>query len=169
MESDSKSRTLAVGNSNGYVIVFEVNSQQEWKPIHNVAPRDEIPVTSIGIIQRSGLSNLYAVGFANGSVKIINPEKGNVLAEISSHSRGLNALVCHPNKPVFASCSDDTFVNVFAISSEREDLIDVNLVLSSRVNDYQLVGLTFSGDNSNSLIAAPYDYRTLAIWNNIIP
>jgi WD40 repeat protein len=158
MACDRKSQTLAVGNSNGYVIIFECDNQSEWKPIHNIKPKEEIPVTSLDVLNRS--ENLYIVGFANGEVKIISP-KGQVLVEMSAHSRGINALTCHPSKPLFATCSDDTFLNIF----EVKESLDIGLVLSSRVNDYQLVGVAFGGD---SVISSPYDFKNLAVWNHVV-
>ena len=50
MTCDRKSQTLAVGNSNGYVIIFDCDNQSEWKPLHNIKPKDEIPVTSIDVL-----------------------------------------------------------------------------------------------------------------------
>lgn len=35
---DSKSKTLAVGNSNGYVVIFECDNQTEWKPLFSIPP-----------------------------------------------------------------------------------------------------------------------------------
>jgi WD40 repeat protein len=107
------------------------------------------------------------VGFANGSVKIVTPN-GILACELSAHSRSLNALTCHPTKSIFATCSDDTFMSVFEISGDSFERIDVNLILSSRVNDYQLCGVQFGGDTFNSIVAAPYDFKTLAVWNNIV-
>jgi WD40 repeat protein len=80
--------------------------------------------------------NLYAAGFANGMVKIINPMGGIVLCELSAHSRSLNALTCHPTKPLFATCSDDTFMHIFEVTGDKNDKLDVKVVLSSRLNDY---------------------------------
>lgn len=72
MAGDAKSRTLAVGNSNGYVIIFECdNSAGDWKPLKSIQPKDEIPVTSLGILNRG--ESLYVVGFANGQVSLITP------------------------------------------------------------------------------------------------
>jgi hypothetical protein len=70
MACDRKSQTLAVGNSNGYVIIFECDSQSDWKPIHNIKPKEEIPVTSIDVLNNS--ENLYLVAFANGEVRMIS-------------------------------------------------------------------------------------------------
>lgn len=59
-------------------------------------------------------------------------------------------------------------MNVFNISGDSLDKIDVNLVLSSKVNDYQLIGVAFAGENNNSIIAVPYDFKTAAIWKNVV-
>jgi WD40 repeat protein len=90
------------------------------------------------------------------------------VGEIGSHSRSLNALICHPTKPIFATGSDDTFVNVYEVTGDKADNIDVNLALSSKVNDYQVVGLAFGGSGNRSLIAAPYDYKNFIVWNEIV-
>lgn len=134
MAGDPKSRTLAVANSNGYVIIFEVDLQGEWKPLHSIAPKDEIPVTSVGLLTRSG-DNLFAVAYANGQVKLISAS-GWVAAEINAHSRGINALTCHPTRAFFATSSDDTFVTLWEVSDDTLSKLDVNVVLTSKVNDY---------------------------------
>ena len=99
-------------------------------------------------------------------VKLINPS-GSIACEISAHSRSLNALVCHPFKPVFATCSDDTFIHVFNVSGDKNGL-DCNLVKGSRVSDYSLCGLSFAGPTFSSLVASPYDYKTLVVLENIV-
>ena len=111
--------------------------------------------------------NLYVIGLANGTVKIAQ-STGSIVAELSSHSRSLNALVCHPSKPLFATCSDDTFMNVFEVKGDKPERIDVNLVLSSKVNDYQLCGLVFAGEGNNSILSVPYDFKTLIVWSNVV-
>ena len=159
MACDRKSQTLAVGNSNGYVLIFECDSQNEWKAVHNIKPKDEIPVTSIDLLNRG--ENLYVVGFANGEIRIISPKGGQIVIELGSHSRGINAVTCHPTKSILATCSDDSFMNIFEVAENLE----VNLILSSRVNDYQLVGVVFGSD---SVLAAPYDFKNLVVWNHVV-
>ncbi|TNV77557.1 hypothetical protein FGO68_gene3676 [Halteria grandinella] len=166
MSGDPKSQTLAVGNSNGYVIIFDCDNQTEWKAKASVPTKDEIPVVSVGLIVKGG-ENYYAVAYANGSVKLITPA-GVVVSEIGAHSRGINALTCHPQRPIFATCSDDTFVNVYEVTGETVENLDVNLLLSSKVNDFVIVGLAFGGDGLKSLIGAPYDYKNLTVWNQIL-
>lgn len=64
MSSDEKSRTLAVGNSNGYIVILSCDNQTEWKPLYNIAPLNEIPVISLGTLNRG--ENLFIAGLSNG-------------------------------------------------------------------------------------------------------
>ena len=47
MSGDKGSKTLAVGNSNGYVIIFATDTDAEWKPAFNIGTKEEIPVTGL--------------------------------------------------------------------------------------------------------------------------
>lgn len=111
--------------------------------------------------------NLYVAGFANGAVKIISTQ-GAVICELSAHSRTINSLACHPSKSIFATCSDDTFMHLFEVSGDKLDKLDVNLIMGSRVNDFMLSGVTFGGEGNNSLLAVPYDFKTVVVWNNVV-
>lgn len=133
--------------------------------MQTINPSQEIPVTALSLLNRG--DNLYAAGFANGLVKLITPQ-GAVVCEMSVHSRCLNALTCHPTKSIFATCSDDTFVHVFEVVGDTPLKRDVNLILSSRVNDYQLVGVTFGGEGNSSIVVAPYDFKTVVVLNNVV-
>ena len=85
MSSDQKSKTLAVGNSNGFVIIFSCCIDgREWKPLHSVQPSEENPVVSLGTLNRG--ENIYVAGFTNGEVKLISTI-GHLLCEIGAHSR----------------------------------------------------------------------------------
>lgn len=79
---------------------------------------------------------MFVVAFASGTVKLYLCDTGNELCELAAHSRQINALAAHPTKQVFATCSDDTFVNLWEVSGSRIDTLDINLLVSSRVNDY---------------------------------
>ena len=94
--------------------------------------------------------------------------EGVVVCEIASHSRQINAICSHPSKSVFASCSDDTFMNVYEVSGDKIEKLDVNLIIASKVNDYMLTGVCFGGAGNNSIIAVPYDFKTCVVWNNIV-
>lgn len=73
---------------------------------------------SADIMLRGSYSNLFIVGLSSGLVKIYSTEEPRCLLELQAHSRQINALVCHPTKPVFATASDDTFLNVWEINKQ---------------------------------------------------
>lgn len=57
---------------------------------------------------------------------------------------------------------------MFEVVGDRVDKIDLNLIMGSRVNDNMLVGVCFGGEGNNSLIVAPYDYKMVAVWDNVV-
>ncbi len=137
----------------------------DWTVAHTIDSQNEVPVTSLGCLLRG--ENLFIAGFASGTVKIISPT-GVAILEMGAHSRCLNALACNPSKAVFATVGDDTFLNVWEVAGNTLDKLDVNLMLSSRVNDYMLVGVAFSGESGNSIVATPYDWQNIIVWTNVL-
>jgi len=165
LSGDPRSKTLAATDSIGNIVIFACDNQTEWKALHTITSPQEVPATSLGTLFRG--ENFYIAGFANGLVSIIT-SSGELVCELSAHSRSINALACHPSKSVFATCSDDTFMHVYEVSGDRIDKLEVNLLVGSRVNDYQLVGVTFGGEGNNTVLAVPYDFKNIVVWNNIV-
>ena len=167
--SDPKSRNMAIATGTGAVIFVATHEDKEWQPVHNLLASlkvSEIPATSADVLNRG--QNLFAIGYANGSVKLFNAEDGQLLCELGAHSRQVNALVCHPTKAVFATCGDDTFVNIWEVSGSKLASLDINLIVSSRVADYQMTGVAFGGPDFNSLVSSVYDFKTMLVWDQIV-
>jgi hypothetical protein len=59
-------------------------------------------------------------------------------------------------------------MNVFEVCGDRLEKLDVNLIVGSRVNDFMLVGVAFGGEGNNSVLAVPFDFKTIVVWNNIV-
>ena len=71
MTFDERSKTLAVGNSNGYVVLFKAEEKDKTvklSPLSELTPPDEIPCTSLGTLFRG--ENLLVACYSNGTVKI---------------------------------------------------------------------------------------------------
>lgn len=104
---------------------------------------------------------------ANGLVKLINP-RGELLCDFSAHSRTINAMAAHPTKSVLVTAGDDTFINIWEISgNQTTNSLNVNLLLSSRVNDWLLTGVGFINDG-RSVAAAVYDFKTMLVWEDVV-
>lgn len=65
-----------------------------------------------------------------------------------------------------ATVSDDTMINLWYIQSDEEPN-DVQLMMSQRISDMLLVGVSF-GETENSLIVAPYDFKFLIHFKNLV-
>lgn len=169
MTFDDRSKVLAVGNANGYVVLFtaeEVDKKIELVPNKNfLTPPAEIPLTSLGTLFRG--DNLLVAAYSNGTVKIFT-FKGDILCEIGAHSRNINAVACHPEKSIFWTVGDDTFLNVFEVQGDTVDKVTVDLRSSAKVPDLMLVGVCFAGDDNSSIVAVPYDYPNLILCENLI-
>ena len=101
MAFDERTKTLAVGNSNGFIVLFkaeEEGGKVKLNPIKHISPPAEIPLTSLDTLLRG--ENLLVASFTNGTVKLYTFE-GDILVEIGAHSRNINAVACHPNKSIF--------------------------------------------------------------------
>lgn len=168
MTFDERSKVLAVGNSNGYVVLFkaeESDDKVKLNPISHLEPPNEIPLTSLGTLFRG--ENLLVSCFCNGTVKIHTFE-GAQVCEIGAHSRNINAVCWHPSKSIFWTVGDDWFLNVWEVIGDTTDKIEVDLRLSSKITDLMLVGVHFSGEDNSSIVAVPYDYPNLILCENVI-
>lgn len=104
--------------------------------------------------------------FANGIVKILKSDLTKIL-EISCHSRQINAISVSQNASLFATAGDDTFVNVWEVTGDG-DKVKVQQFLGSRVSDVMMVGVSFGGAGGKSIIAVPYDYSQMVVWENAV-
>ena len=76
----------------------------------------EVMVNTISCV-KTEKGNYYAAGLSNGLVKLFNCNSGAHLVDIQAHSRSVNAIVSHPDKSIFVTVSDDTFVNVWHVKA----------------------------------------------------
>lgn len=172
MASDAKSQTLAVATGNGAILFVKPQDDAEWTTVFDLgkslAVRD-VPALSVSHLQRSQGQSLFVVGFASGMVKIYLADSGAPVCELAAHTRQVSAVACHQGgKSVFATVSDDTFMNVWEVSGNKLETIDVQLVVSSRCADLQVTGVAFGGPKMSAVVASIYDYKQILVWDDLI-
>jgi len=61
--------------------------------------------------------NITIVGFLSGHIRFykLDINDGELIIEISGHSRSITSLALHPTLPLFVSCSDDQNINLWNI------------------------------------------------------
>ena len=143
------------------------NNGEEVKlnPLSHLEPPNEIPLTSLGTLFRG--ENLLVSSFCNGTVKIHTFE-GKQVCDLGAHSRNINAVCWHPSKSIFWTVGDDWFLNVWEVTGDTTDKIEVDLRLSSKITDLMLVGVQFAGEDNSSIVSVPYDYPNLILCENVI-
>lgn len=169
-----KSKALCVGNGDGSCLFLQPKTEQEWDPIGDSLKelqrkKDEAVTMSVDVLLRGQFSNLFIAGLSNGLVRIFTTDEPRCLVELQAHSRQINALACHPSKPLFVTVSDDTFLNVWDISKQEQ--FEISLVSSSRCPDLQLTGVTFGANAEgalNSIVASVYDYKLMLVWDEVL-
>lgn len=80
----------------------------------------ETIVHSIKLLSRPW-GNCFIAALSNGLIKIFECKDVTHVADLQAHSRSINGLICHPQKPVFATVSDDTMTNVWYAKSEENE------------------------------------------------
>jgi WD40 repeat protein len=160
---DPKSRVLALGLTSGVVAGIEL-AKGGWEATLMAESLNETPLISLRCLQRG--ENLFVAAFANGMVRIMKPDLQKLL-EVSCHSRQINALSVSANASLFATCGDDTFVNIWEVSGQG-DKLRVSHFLGSRINDMMIVGVSFGGAAARSIVAVPYDYAQMLVWENCV-
>ena len=141
--------------------------EDDWDVVRDLEEGANIdPVTCADVLSLG--QPMFVVGHASGLVKLYLCESGQLVCEIGAHSRQVNAICCHPTRTAFVTAGDDTFVNLWEITGSSNGRLDVNILTSSIVNDYQVVGLAFGQENHRSLVASVYDYKLLLVWDDIL-
>jgi len=169
MVADAKSKHLLIAQGNGDITLLKCSMEDQWDMVdvgQNPHGFTSNPATCVDVLS-CGM-NMFVVGFASGTVRLFLCETGKFICELAAHSRQINAIAAHPTKQVFATCSDDTFLNLWEVTGSKIDNMDINLIVSSRVNDYQLTGICFGKETYNSIVCSVYDYKFMLVWDDII-
>ena len=112
-------------------------------------------------------NNLVFVAFSNGNISLFrlsNETYGSheILADISAHSRCINALTLHPNKNILASGSEDGYVHMWEFSEfEISVSPEINLVYSDHLVNQLITGITFFQDGRFGVVSYDYDIMTV--------
>ena len=124
LASDPKTKVMVAGDSMGTLHFIKCDNELGWKSETTVKSKHENPVLALETLYRG--DNIFVSALYSGAVQLISPQ-GYILASVQAHSRIITGICCHPLKSIFATCSDDTFANIFEVTGSREDKIDINL------------------------------------------
>ncbi|ETI42438.1 hypothetical protein F441_12423 [Phytophthora nicotianae CJ01A1] len=155
VESSLDGTLLASSDMSGAIMIR--NPRDGFEVTHRIVSTG-YPATSMTFMAE----NWLVAGFLTGCLRLYNPENFHLHAEVAAHTRAITALDAHNEFVV--SVSDDTFMNIWEISSTKPGAAPrVKLVSSQPVPNDLLTGVAFV--STNSLLTAAYDSAHLKLWS----
>eukprot|EP00644_Phytophthora_capsici_P017781 jgi/Phyca11/537583/estExt2_fgenesh1_pg.C_PHYCAscaffold_1000004 len=155
VESSLDGTLLASSDMSGAVLIH--NPRDDFEVTHRIVSTG-YPVTCMTFMAE----NWLVAGFLTGCLRLYNPETFHVHAEVAAHTRAITALDAHNEFAV--SVSEDTFMNVWEISSSKAGAGPrVKLASSQAVPNDLLTGVAFV--STNSIFTAAYDSSYLKFWS----
>ncbi|KAE9115295.1 hypothetical protein PF007_g10071 [Phytophthora fragariae] len=155
VESSLDGTLLASSDMSGAIMIRSPGDG--FEVTHRIASKG-YPATSMTFMAE----NWLVAGFLTGCLRLYNPESFHVHAEVAAHTRAITALDAHNEFAV--SVSEDTFVNIWEISSCKPGAGPrVKLVSSQAVPNDLLTGVVFA--STNNLFTATYDTAHLKFWS----
>ncbi|KAJ8571206.1 hypothetical protein ON010_g5630 [Phytophthora cinnamomi] len=155
VESSLDGNLLASSDMSGAILIH--NPIDGFEITHRIVSKG-YPATSMTFMAE----NWLVAGFLTGYLRLYNPETFRVHAEVAAHTRAITALDAHNEFAV--SVSEDTFMNVWEISSSKPGAGPrVKLVSSQAVPNDLLTGVVFA--SMNNLFTATYDTAHLKFWS----
>lgn len=106
---------------------------------------DGFPVTSLAVRRGVLVSSL-----GTGCVRVHRIAGAELILQIGSHARAVNAMDLHPTQPIVASVGSDAQLNVWSFMDGEEEAKreggrgDVNLLYNDSVPDAILTGVRFA-------------------------
>ncbi|EEY56724.1 uncharacterized protein PITG_20800 [Phytophthora infestans T30-4] len=155
VESSLDGTLLASSDMSGAILLR--NPKDGFEVTHRIVST-AYPATSMTFMAE----NWLVAGYLTGCLRLYNPQGFALHAEVAAHTRAITALDAHNEFAV--SVSEDTFMNVWEISSSKPGATPrVKLVSSQPVPNDLLTGVAFV--STNSLLTAAYDSAHLKFWS----
>jgi len=153
----SSSRFIACGNDQGSVFAYstEMNEKGSFVSVMCLPGLGE-PVTAICCRDTAVIA-----GFTTGHIRLYWAHLGSLALEITAHVRGITGLSLHHNNNYIASCSDDTFVNVWTLPDGVG--VSMDLAFQEKLENRMCTGIAWLPDGK--LCAASYDDDDLVLFS----
>lgn len=104
----------------------------------------KLPINSMAVLERklynSNISNILACGDYSGCISLYDLNEYCLVTRINSHARIITAIDCNHKTGEILSGSEDSYVNVWKISSNENE---VSLSFSLSIHDMCIVGTNF--------------------------
>lgn len=153
IDSSKDGLLAAVSDASGTILVR--HPDENFEIMHRIMG-NEYPATSL----RFTADKWLVVGYLTGKLRFYHKDNFRLHSEVAAHSRAITAL--DVNEHCIVSVAEDTFMNVWELTTAKTGTPRVKLVSSQPIPNDMLVGVAFAGDKS--VITASYDTNHLKLW-----
>lgn len=91
MAACPKTKTLAMATGGGSCLFLKPKEGGEWDPsgdtIKEITGSFDWAAMSVDVLLRGAQTNLFVVGYSNGSIRLYSTDQPTVLVQIQAHSR----------------------------------------------------------------------------------
>jgi len=144
------SSRLCSSDQKGNIVVWDIGSSSGARKLH-LFPGEGSACNTLAISSPLGVA-----GYASGHLRIYDIERGEIQAEITAHTRAINAIDIHPTEGLVVSTSEDTVVNLFTLPTSAHNN-HIEPVMSTSINNAMICGVQFCGDNKALIAVVAYD------------
>ncbi|CAF2468211.1 unnamed protein product [Rotaria sp. Silwood2] len=109
----SNANLLISSDTSGTILIRNIRTMSQINTIPSI---DESGVTSLSI-----WNNCIVASYANGMIRLFDPENAQICGSIAAHARCINAIDCN-EQGLLASVGDDCFVRIWKLTGDAENL-----------------------------------------------
>ena len=177
---------LALGEDSRFVSIYERRN-------HKLKHRYRGKGSSVCSVAFNNESSWLAVGFKDGHIEVVDVQRGEMMGNLSGHSKKVHSLAFTPNDKLLVSISDDLLTKFWDINVKRETRsfkepmdrlflanlcmdgslialnakeIDIDLLRNRRVDRRFLVVRRTSTGEEIRRFQLPKDIRAIAFYPN---
>jgi WD40 repeat protein len=145
---------LVCANGDGDVFVFD--STDEYKLLGQYKGSG-FTCTCLGI-----KGDIIIAGYITGHIKLFNANDIEVFIEITAHIRMITGMDVHPNENIFITCSEDHYVQVWALPIRLTSSSIINTIFTRKLENKLCTGIAFLSDGR--ICVSSYDDNELNIF-----
>ncbi|CAF1405444.1 unnamed protein product [Rotaria sordida] len=153
----SNANLLISSDTSGVILIRNIRTMSQINTIPSI---DESGVTSLSI-----WNNCIVASYANGMIRLFDPENAQLCGSIAAHARCINAIDCN-EQGLLASVSDDCFVRIWKLSGDADNL-QITHECNYHLENNQLVGVKFLNLSRGDLAVSSYDSNEVIIFRAI--
>jgi WD40 repeat protein len=146
--------TLISADESGSVTFWSVDQKED-----SLTKLHEHAATGVGVVSMSSGHGYLICSLSNGTLRFYSLKNYKLKVEVGSHTRPINAVDIHPNKPLVVAASEDSFISLWSLPTSTDKKVK-NLLCVAPTHSL-LTGVQFCGKDKSLIAATSFDSRAL--------